>query len=171
MPFPGQQPPDAQRTVVIHAPAPLGRINAGTQLWGLVVDEWVEHLPGLDTLGGADRQSEIAGLSFRYDQPDARPPQAILLAVAPDLQRPWTLDTLLQVVRETLDLARLRAVELRDLPRLTPLLPAAYVSFDQRALDPVTVTWQQENPDGTISSGSFVSTPQRIDEWRSDLPL
>jgi hypothetical protein len=226
LPFGERARPAAQRTLVAHTPKPI-RIGTGeTHLCGLIVDRWVEHLPGLDALGGIDRaaigaqvqqalrtgaplpaalrdiveeliaarvlndehgapiedldglsfsadvsvdvdslthaQSEIAGLSFRYDQPDAQAPQAILLAVPPDTSRPWSESTLLQVVRDTLDLAKLRAVELRDLPRMTPLLPATYVDLNARQLPPVTVT---------TPNGSFLSTPNEIDEWNSMLVL
>jgi hypothetical protein len=72
-------------------------------------------------------RTELAGLTFHYNQPDARAPQAILIAVPPDPSRPWNAGTLLQVVRETFDLARIRSVEHRDLPRRTPIVPMTYV--------------------------------------------
>ncbi len=193
-PFTDRLRPKAQRTLIVHTLGPI-RFPRGTgDFCGLMIDRWVEQLPGLDALGGINvsavnklvqeaiesgnslpyslqsevqnmletgeltdkkgvplttsarlryskeqtidfdsithAQSEIAGLSFRYDRPDAEPPQAILLAVPPDPARPWTADALLQVVRETLDLAKLRAVDLRDLPRMTPLFPGSYVKLD-----------------------------------------
>ena len=50
-------------------------------------------------------------MSFHVEQPAARAPQAILLAVAPDEAHVWSLATLEATVLETLDLARLRLVD------------------------------------------------------------
>jgi hypothetical protein len=68
---------------------------------GLAVDVWTSTLPD---------PTHHTGLAFHYREADATPPQAILVAVAPDL-RPdrasttWDLDTLLDVVRSTFALA------------------------------------------------------------------
>ena len=64
-------------------------------------------------------------MSFHVDQPNSRAPQAILLAVAPTEGHLWTLDALEATVLETLDLARIRLVDLEALgrPRLTGPLP------------------------------------------------
>jgi len=82
-----------------------------TMLSGLMFDAFIQAVPadGHDT-----------GVAFHYDQPDAAPPQAVLVAVHPDPspQRAagtWDLDTLLDVVTSTLALAqdRATAAELR----------------------------------------------------------
>ncbi len=95
---------------------------------GLLLDEWTELLPGSDHLpeasAGTSTATELTGLTFRYDRPDAKPPHAVLVAVPPDEDRGWTDNVLLQVVRETAELATLRAVCDEDVPRLRPLLPA-----------------------------------------------
>ena len=50
------------------------------------IDEWVEVIPA---------EQVTSGVSFQYDAPGARPPQAVLLAVTPpeptdwELSRPW----------------------------------------------------------------------------------
>lgn len=73
---------------------------------GLTVDTWTHHIPAA-TLP--------AGIAFHYDEPDATPPQTLLVAVAPDL-RPdrqsatWDLPTLLDTLTATLTLACDRAV-------------------------------------------------------------
>ncbi len=90
-------------------------------LTGLLIDEWVELVPG---------SSETTGLVFQYDQPDAAPPQSILLAVPPDLDQPWNLWSLQQVLLETLDLARLRAVDPDTLTQLGHYLPALYFAVN-----------------------------------------
>ena len=60
----------------------------------------------------------MTGLSFHVDQPNSRAPQAILLAVPPTEEHVWSLEALETVVLETLDLARLRLVDLEALGRI-----------------------------------------------------
>jgi hypothetical protein len=88
-------------------------------LAGLVVDEWVEVVPS---------PQETTGLVFHNDQPNARAPQAILLAVPPDDRPTWDYDTLEATLLETLELARLRTVDLNALGELGHFLPAVYLS-------------------------------------------
>ena len=99
---------------------------------GLVFDEWVELLPGADHIRRNRRntppitsppESELTGVAFHYDRPDAKAAQSLLIAVPPNLDRGWTPDTLVQVLRETLELGKLRGVDLGDLP-VASLLPA-----------------------------------------------
>jgi hypothetical protein len=114
--------PAARATAVLQLPLP---VDPAAGLCGIVVDEWTEVLPGLSMLDGVE-PAEITGVAMRYDQPDARPPQAVLLAVPPDLGKGWTFEALLSIVRETLELAKLRAVDLGDVPRLGRVLPIGY---------------------------------------------
>ena len=46
-----------------------------------------------------------------YDAPIAQAPQSILLAVPPDTRARWDLAALESVLQETLELARLRAID------------------------------------------------------------
>ena len=110
---------------VAQAREPLG---PGRPLAGLLVDEWTEVVP---------EAAQMTGLSFHFDQPSSRAPQAILLAVPPTEERLWSLSALEAVVLETLDLARLRLVDPEALarpglagaaPRLGHYLPATYVA-------------------------------------------
>ena len=91
-------------------------------LAGLVLDEWVETVPAAEV---------TTGVSFNYDAPGARPPQAVLLAVAPPGAERWDVETLEQILLETLELAQLRAVDPQALggdALLQRALPALYVS-------------------------------------------
>ena len=90
-------------------------------LAGLLIDEWVEIVPSA---------SETTGIAFRYDPPDATAPQAILLAVPPVPAQPWSVGTLNQVLLETLDLARQRAVDPAHLDETAHYLPAIYLAFN-----------------------------------------
>ncbi|MGS2619513.1 hypothetical protein ACVCAH_34130 [Micromonospora sp. LZ34] len=69
---------------------------------GLLVDEWTEVVPGTQ---------ETTGIAFHFDRPNAEPPQAWLLALAPREDRTWSWDDLLAVVNYTLDSAKRRAIE------------------------------------------------------------
>ncbi len=119
--------PGAREHLVTHRPFP---VPSNGPVAGIVFDEWVEVLPGSYSLSptkaGPDpvpAESEMTGVSFHFDRPDAKAPQAILLAVPPDPKRGWTADVLALVVRDTLESAKLRAVDLGDLPLLDDILP------------------------------------------------
>lgn len=96
-------------------------IDLKQPMTGLLIDEWVEVVPNA---------SETTGVVFQYDQPDAAPPQCILLAVPPDLDQPWNLWSLQQVLLETLDLARIRAVDPDALDEVGHYLPALYFAVN-----------------------------------------
>ena len=101
-------------SLVAWLAAPLA---AGQPLAGLLVDEWQERLPATE---------ELAGVALNVERPGARAPQAILLAVAPDGRAAWDLPTLEATVLETLELAKLRAVDPTALGELGHYLPALY---------------------------------------------
>ena len=73
---------------------------------------------------------ETTGIAFQYDPPDASAPQAILLAVPPVVGKPWTVAGLNRVLLETMDLARLRAVDPATLGDVAHFLPATYLAFN-----------------------------------------
>ncbi|WP_248960023.1 hypothetical protein [Sphaerisporangium perillae] len=129
--FPTERRPAARAQLVWHAPARLG-----ADVVGVLLDEWVELLPGADRFRpaapalptGTPPETELTGVAFHYDRPDAKAPHTVLIAVPPDLDRGWTSDGLVQVLRETLELAKLRAVDLADLPLLDDLMPAIRIA-------------------------------------------
>jgi hypothetical protein len=117
LPFADDDPrPDHALSVLVHAPVP--RARAGT-LAGFVVDEWTDRIPAA---GGT------AGVAFNFDEPGARAPQSVLIAVPPQLGEPWSDSALLDVVRETADLARIRMVGPEEVPWLGRYLPALLVA-------------------------------------------
>ena len=69
---------------------------------GLLIDEWTEVLPG---------ESQTTGLAFHFDRPSSEPPQAWMLVVPPKQTGAWEWADIVDALRETLDVARLRAVE------------------------------------------------------------
>ncbi len=117
LPFGAEGPPPAGTVgVVAHTPAGL---DPAQPLAGLFVDAWAEVIPSAE---------HTAGVAFHYDAPGARPPQAILLAVHPDLEPDrWNLQFLLETLQETISLARVRTATLRELDGLAGLIPALYL--------------------------------------------
>jgi hypothetical protein len=97
-----------------------GDVTGGTGA-GLVVDAWAEALPR----AGSPPQ-EVVGVAFHVDRPDARAPQAALLAVPPDADRGWRDEDLHAVVLDTLELAQVRTLDLTDLPDLRVVVPATW---------------------------------------------
>jgi hypothetical protein len=120
--------PKARLSTVAMTPAP---IDVNAEFCGILFDNWTEHLPGLTSVAAGTtgyETAEVTGVSFTVQTPDAYPPQAILLAIAPDPSHGWSLDVLLDVVTETLELAKIRSVDLGDLPRLGRVLPALHTT-------------------------------------------
>ncbi|MFC4066462.1 hypothetical protein [Actinoplanes subglobosus] len=105
----GVTPLGGRTGIVVAGPIAPG------ELAGLMIDEWVEVLPG---------ESETTGVVFHFDSPGATAPQALLLAVAPDPAAPWTLGTLESVLLETYDTTRIRTVRPGQAAGLGHLLPA-----------------------------------------------
>jgi len=116
LPFNGMPPPGPTTGLVALTPAGLD-VTGG--LAGLVLDDWVEVAPA----AGA-----TTGLTFHFDAPGSRAPQAVLLAVSPDPGRPWDLATLEAILGETIDLAKTRLVDLDALPWAGRFLPATLVA-------------------------------------------
>jgi hypothetical protein len=104
--------PDARDSLVLHQ-------DELAPVRGLVVDSWSEVVPGTGESGA----EEIAGVAFDYDRPGARAPQAMVLAVPPDPARGWSREDVHACVAETLRLARLRTLDLQDLPEIRMSLP------------------------------------------------
>lgn len=90
----------------------------------LVVDDWTETIP---------TDKEMTGIAYHYNQPNASPPQALLLAVEPTGAQHWNWEVLLGILDDTLQRAKTRAVEpahmLED-PVLSTLLPMTLAEFD-----------------------------------------
>ena len=85
----------------------------------LVIDDYTEVVPVADT---------TTALAFGFDAPGARPPQSILLAVPPVAGTPWSVNALAGVIGETLDLAKIRMVDLSSVAWAGRFLPALYLT-------------------------------------------
>jgi hypothetical protein len=76
--------------------------DAAAATCGLLIDEWTEVLPTRD---------ETVGLAFQYDRPGSEPPQTWLLVTPQRIDGAWQWTDLLGALEESLELAKLRAVE------------------------------------------------------------
>lgn len=114
----GQSLPGGKLALVVQSTA---AVDVRQPLAGLLIDEWVEVVPSA---------TETTGIALQYDQPNAAPPQTILVAVPPEIESPWTVWSLQQVLLETLDLARIRAVDPDALDEVGHYLPALYFAFN-----------------------------------------
>jgi hypothetical protein len=98
---------------------------------GLLIDEWIETVPNA---------TETTGVVFQYDQPDATPPQSVLIAIPPGADLAWTAEALGKVLLETMDLAKMRMVDPSLLGEIQHFLPALYFASNTEA-DTVSTDW------------------------------
>jgi hypothetical protein len=136
--------PPATGRVAIEALA-VGEPTSATPFAGLIVDEWLDRIPTTEI---------TAGLSFHYDEPRARAPQALLLAVCPDGRATWDLGLVQAVVEETLALAKVRAVDLDSIQQVGQILPGLYFPFNLQAATVSTQFLLTEDVLATIRSAA-----------------
>jgi hypothetical protein len=106
--------PAGRMSVLIHAPIGLA---AGEQLGGLLIDAWTETIPA---------STRDTAMALRFNNAGTRAPQTVLLAVHPDPSHAWTTDTLVEVLQQTLMLARLR-VQPSNTLSTGGLMPSAWL--------------------------------------------
>jgi hypothetical protein len=107
---------------------------------GLLVDEWTEVLPA---------ETQTTGLAFHFDRPSSEPPQTWLLVVPPTPTGGWAWADIVDALHETLDNARLRAVEPDQLDDTAwaRFLPAAVTAT---SLHPITIGIDYGRVNGTL---------------------
>jgi hypothetical protein len=88
--------PEGRLSMVIHAPF---WIDPARPLGGLLVDAWNEPVPAV---------ARDTAMALRFNAPNTRAPQSILLAVCPELARGWSTELLVATILDTLELARMR---------------------------------------------------------------
>jgi hypothetical protein len=110
-------------SMVMHGTA--AALQVEQKQCGLLLDEWTEQVP---------TANEITGIAFHYNQPNAAPPQTLLLAVSPLATGAWSWDALIGTLKDTFERAQRRAVD-PDLlnnvsdPPVNVLLPAIISEF------------------------------------------
>ncbi|PHN01993.1 hypothetical protein CRP01_34370 [Flavilitoribacter nigricans DSM 23189 = NBRC 102662] len=90
-------------------------------IFGLLIEAFTEHIP---------HKKVETGLSFHYDAPNNQAPQAILLAVHPDALESgstlWEEEELRDIIYDTMDLYKIRMVDLEALKEYGYVLPMPY---------------------------------------------
>jgi hypothetical protein len=127
--YPESSRHELERELLLYTAVYAEEFDEAKPQSGLLLDEWTEVIPAL---------TETTGLAFHFDKPNAEPPQAILLATPTEFTGAWSWQDLVDMLHETLDLARLRAVEPQQLDQ-TPLsvfLPATILAT---TWSPVTI--------------------------------
>jgi hypothetical protein len=121
LPYPADYTMEGDRLLyTAHYSVPF---NPGANQCGLLLDEWTEVIP---------TPEETTGITFNYDRPNAEPPQTLLLVTSPHLDGAWQWNDLADAVRETLEEARLRAIE------PTQIDSTAYARFLPATISAVT---------------------------------
>lgn len=100
-------------------------IKTNLPLAGFLVDEWTDFIPNTQ---------EFTALGLNYETPKSEAPQAILIAVPPAIsdENEWKIETVAEIVADTIDLMRLRAVGGEDAINcnLGYLLPCIFLDSD-----------------------------------------
>jgi hypothetical protein len=119
LPLDPANPPQKGR--VAFACVTLGDPTTQGTYAGLMVDEWPERIP--------DAQ-QSAAVAFHFEEPSARAPQSLLLAVCPDNRENWDGAILQAILAETLELAKIRTVDLASVQQVGSILPALYFALN-----------------------------------------
>jgi hypothetical protein len=123
---------DGRRLVVAYAAGglDLAGLADGEPVAVAALDRWTEVIP-------AEEQATAA--AFGFDAPAARAPQAVLLAIPPDLGVPLDDETVLAIVRDARELAHARMARPADLPGdVAGLLPTALLPANGAIAIPLT---------------------------------
>jgi hypothetical protein len=114
---PADRPDSDRLCYTAHYPAPFDK---SAPQCGLLIDEWTEVIPAAD---------RTTGITFNFARPDNEAPQAILLVTPAGAGGTWQWEDLVGALNETLDLAKVRAVE-----------PASIDQTPYSMLVPATIT-------------------------------
>lgn len=86
--------------VVMGASLPPQHSIIGYQT-GIMVEEWIDVVP---------LKEQTTGISFHYDQPNARAPQCLILGLTPQITGNWQWDDIVDMMIQTFDLAKKRGL-------------------------------------------------------------
>jgi hypothetical protein len=119
LPLDGTDPETlASKVSVILAGDPPGTDSLAM----LTIETWSESVPLPDSDGA---------VAFHFDQPAARAPNTVLLATPPRLGERWTAETMIAVLRDALEIGKLRAVDGTALEGLGQYLPAIILAANE----------------------------------------
>ncbi|MEJ2050788.1 MAG: hypothetical protein P8Y60_13300, partial [Calditrichota bacterium] len=110
--------PEGCESTVLYAPENL---SLEKPVFGVVIEEFSEHIPDAKV---------NTGLSFNYNIPNNEPPQALLLAIHPKATQEsdffWSEDDLRDILCDTMDLYKIRMVDLEAIQEYGYVLPMTY---------------------------------------------
>ena len=101
MPFPAAVKPE-ENDVLLYTALTNSTASSPQYTCGFLIDEWTEVIP---------LENETTGLSFHYDRPNTEAPQTFLLVTPTTLTGNWQWLDIVDALHDSLDGARLRAVE------------------------------------------------------------
>ncbi|WP_118976928.1 hypothetical protein [Taibaiella koreensis] len=108
--------------IAIGASLPASYELTGDQA-GILVDEWIDVIPA---------REQTSGISFHHNQPNAKAPQCLLLGLTPQITGNWRWDDLVDMLNETLELAKKRAVDYEQISSsVVGQLPGMIMPFAQ----------------------------------------
>jgi len=120
--LPGTEAEYPQGRLAFISAIPTGFYNDADQTYaGLVIDDWDEFVP---------KTKETTAIAYHYNKPNSEPPNALLLAVSPVIENEggtWSWDTLSKIVTETIELVKVRSIDLDALKRVGMFLPALFI--------------------------------------------
>jgi len=89
-----------QGRISMGASVPTEHYIGGYQA-GIMVEEWMDVVP---------LKEQTTGVSFHYDQPNAKAPQCLILGLTPQITGNWQWDDIVDMMVETFDLAKKRGL-------------------------------------------------------------
>jgi hypothetical protein len=102
---------------------------------GIVFDSWTEGIPAT---------TQPTSIAFNYNGPRAEAPQCVLVVAPSSAGAQWSADDIVATLEETLDLAKIRAVDRELLGNLGQVLPATMIPM---------------SPDPTVTPSAGVISP------------
>lgn len=133
-------------TAYYHEP-----LNTGQNQCGLLIDEWTEIVP---------TEEETTGITFHYDRPNSEPPQTMLLALSPQLfGEGWSWQDLIDILHETLNEAKLRAVEPEQIEKDETTYNSIFKSTGYANLLPATISTVTKYPVSIMLNYAFNNQP------------
>jgi len=114
----GQIYPDGGASIISYMSS---KFEYGQQAYyGLFIDGFSETIPN---------KKQQTGVAFQYDAPNNEPPQTLLLVAPSDTVKRkgrWEIENLRDVVNDTIDLAKVRMVDIDALQKYEYALPTTY---------------------------------------------
>jgi len=86
--------------IVMGASLPQEHSIEGHQA-GIMVEEWIDVIP---------LKEQTTGISFHYDQPNAKAPQCLILGLTPQITGNWQWEDIVDMMVQTFDLAKKRGL-------------------------------------------------------------